>query len=399
MNLKKGKFKIVGGTRVRMVSSKDTHIVEGAYGTVVSPGIRESEVRWDSMLAIRADYRYRNELEDALIIPVYNDLLDPSGNFQIWTPEPIARIYLDDCIKYIGEDTKDLKYGDLLCVYSMTLSEHSLYAIQLSNYKLHKLDTSVCALEGKGYALAKDTKVKIVLDSAYTEVGQTGLKFKIHSITPFGVHRGCEIRDWLASETEPYVYAILDDDRSMLAEQRKYFIKTNTVTGITDEDARHVINILNRNDMWNDKLNSLIMESMKNHDAVRTTVLRAIKTEFSNYATAKNAKPLDNAAEVAIIKKLRDQRIDNAEQYRMAGRQDLYDNEMAESLILNEFLPEVPDDKVLALGLVEVCALQGCEDGPKIPKSKMGIIIKELKAMFPAADGKQIADLVKSCVV
>ena len=35
-------------------------------------------------------------------------------------------------------------------------------------------------------------------------------------------------------------------------------------------------------------------------------------------------------------------------------------------------------------------------DGPKIPKSK---IIKELKAMFPAADGKQIADLVKSCVV
>lgn len=174
MNLKKGKFKIVEGTRVRMVSSKDTHIVEGAYGTVVNSGIRESEVRWDSMLAIRADYRYRNELEDALIIPVYNDLLDPSGNFQIWTPEPIARIYLDDCIKYIGEDTKDLKYGDLLCVYSMTLSEHSLYAIQLSNYRPHKLDTSVCALEKKGYALAKDTKVKVVLDSAYTEVGQTG---------------------------------------------------------------------------------------------------------------------------------------------------------------------------------------------------------------------------------
>lgn len=77
MNLKKESLKLLRGTRVRMVSSKDTHIVEGAYGTVVNPGIRESEVRWDSMLAIRADYRYRNELEDALIIPVYNDLLDP----------------------------------------------------------------------------------------------------------------------------------------------------------------------------------------------------------------------------------------------------------------------------------------------------------------------------------
>ena len=83
----------------------------------------------------------------------------------------------------------------------------------------------------------------------------------------------------------------------------------------------------------------------------------------------------------------------------MAGRQDLYDIEMQESLILNEFLPKVPGEKALALGLAEVCALQGCEDGPKIPKSKMGVIIKELKAMFPAADGKQIADLVKSYVV
>mgnify|MGYP003246419369 CR=1 FL=1 len=213
-----------------------------------------------------------------------------------------------------------------------------------------------------------DSNLQSVFDKA-------GLKFQIYSTTPFRDHRGKEIQEWLDSQTEPYVYAILDDDREMLSCQNKFLVRTNGNVGITNEDANRVINILNRNDMWNDKLNSLIMESMKNHDAVRTTVLRAIKTEFSNYATAK------------------------AEQYRMAGRQDLYDNEMAESLILNEFLPEVPDDKVLALGLVEVCALQGCEDGPKIPKSKMGIIIKELKAMFPAADGKQIADLVKSCVV
>lgn len=146
-------------------------------------------------------------------------------------------------------------------------------------------------------------------------------------------------------------------------------------------------------------IDELIKQSMKAKTRTRTEVLRAIKTAFLVHETQKNAKPLDKATEITIIKKLRDQRIDNAEQYRMAGRQDLYDNEMAESLILNEFLPEVPDDKVLALGLVEVCALQGCEDGPKIPKNKMGIIIKELKDKFPAADGKQISDLVKSYVV
>lgn len=168
------KLKIVEGARVCMNASDDTYIVEGAWGTVVETGITLSIVRWDSMLAFRADYRYRNELKDVLITTVSNYSLGLFKKYKTWTPEPIAQIHIDDCIKYIGEDTKDLKYGDLLCVYSMTLSEHSLYAIQLSNYKLHKLDTSVCALEGKGYALAKDTKVKVVLDSAYTEVGQTG---------------------------------------------------------------------------------------------------------------------------------------------------------------------------------------------------------------------------------
>lgn len=92
----------------------------------------------------------------------------------------------------------------------------------------------------------------------------------------------------------------------MLSHQRKYFIKTNTAIGITDEDVRHIINILNRNDMWNDKLNVMIADSMKKHDTTRTNVYRAIKTAFTNYAAAKNAKPLDEAAEISIIKKMRD---------------------------------------------------------------------------------------------
>lgn len=64
--------------------------------------------------------------------------------------------------------------------------------------------------------IVKETGCKVVVSSSWrAEINlqsifdKAGLKFKIHSITPFGVHRGCEIRDWLASETEPYVYAIL----------------------------------------------------------------------------------------------------------------------------------------------------------------------------------------------
>lgn len=32
----------------------------------------------------------------------------------------------------------------------------------------------------------------------------------------------------------------------------------------------------------------------------------------------------------------------------------------------------------------------------QIPKNQMGIAVKELKAKYPAADGKKIADLVKA---
>lgn len=225
-----------------------------------------------------------------------------------------------------------------------------------------------------------------------------------HSITPFGSHRGCEIQEWLDSQTEPYVYAIVDDDRDMLSHQRKYFIKTNTVIGITDEDVRHIINILNRNDMWNDKLNAMIADSMKKHDTTRTNVYRAIKTAFTNYAAAKNAKPLDEAAEISIIKKMRDERWANAETYQTAGRMDLSAVEADEAEILEELLPKEPTKEELNAALLKLALDKGWYDDNEehdihpvqIPKNQMGIAVKELKAKYPAADGKKIADLVKA---
>lgn len=212
---------------------------------------------------------------------------------------------------------------------------------------------------------------------------------------------GTHPHEWFDSQTEPYVYAIVDDDRDMLSHQRKYFIKTNTVIGITDEDVRHIINILNRNDMWNDKLNAMIADSMKKHDTTRTNVYRAIKTAFTNYAAAKNAKPLDEAAEISIIKKMRDERWANAETYQTAGRMDL---SAVEAEILEELLPKEPTKEELNAALLKLALDKGWYDDNEehdihpvqIPKNQMGIAVKELKAKYPAADGKKIADLVKA---
>lgn len=241
--------------------------------------------------------------------------------------------------------------------------------------------------------IVEETGCKVVVSSSWrTESNlqsifdKAGLEFKIHSITPFGSHRGCEIQEWLDSQTEPYVYAILDDDRDMLSHQRKYFIKTNTVIGITDE---------------NDKLNAMIADSMKKHDTTRTNVYRAIKTAFTNYAAAKNAKPLDEAAEISIIKKMRDERWANAETYQTAGRMDL---SAVEAEILEELLPKEPTKEELNAALLKLALDKGWYDDNEehdihpvqIPKNQMGIAVKELKAKYPAADGKKIADLVKA---
>ena len=50
--------------------------------------------------------------------------------------------------------------------------------------------------------------------------------------------------------------------------------------------------------MLREQMDALIKQSMLDKNAKRTDVLRAIKNEFLVFQTAKNAKPLDDAAEI-----------------------------------------------------------------------------------------------------
>ena len=56
--------------------------------------------------------------------------------------------------------------------------------------------------------------------------------------------------------------------------------------------------------MINEQLNKLIMTAMKGGEKARAEVFRAIKSEFLKFQTAKNAKPLDDAAEIGILRKM-----------------------------------------------------------------------------------------------
>ncbi len=87
------------------------------------------------------------------------------------------------------------------------------------------------------------------------------------------------------------------------------------------------------------EVDKLIAGALKERNEVKTAAYRAIKTAEMNYKTAKNAKPLDDAAEIQIIKKLVTQREESANIYRENNRPELAKREEAEIKYLKELLP------------------------------------------------------------
>lgn len=140
--------------------------------------------------------------------------------------------------------------------------------------------------------------------------------------------------------------------------------------------------------MIQDHINQLIAKATFARDNTRMLTLRALKTELVKAKTEKNAKPLDEAREIQIVQKMVKQREESESMYSTAGRTELAANERAEIEILKEFLPApVTADQIKA-------AVLNC--GIELVKSNMGSIVKVVKGQLPGADGKLVADTVKT---
>jgi uncharacterized protein YqeY len=144
----------------------------------------------------------------------------------------------------------------------------------------------------------------------------------------------------------------------------------------------------------------LIKASMITKDAAGLRVYRNLKTDVMNFKTQKNAPRYDDAEEVKIIRKYYTKMEDAEKQYLEAGRQDLATECREELDILKTLLPEpVSPEKIYEelwrFGIANDCIY---ESKLIIPKNKMGMAIKLMKANFPTADGKMISDVVKEYV-
>ena len=156
-----------------------------------------------------------------------------------------------------------------------------------------------------------------------------------------------------------------------------------------------IINLKKQPYMLQDDLNKLIMTAMKGGEKAKAEVYRAIKSEFLKFKTAKDAKPLDEAAEISILRKMHKEREEDAKLFEANGRADLADQNRYEASVLSELLPQAASEADI---LKQIEAFKAEQSIDTLEKKHMGSCVKFVKAALPTADGKTVSTLVMQVI-
>ena len=140
--------------------------------------------------------------------------------------------------------------------------------------------------------------------------------------------------------------------------------------------------------MIQNQIDGLIKSAMLNKQASALRAYRAVKTAFIEYKTAKNAKPLDEVAEINIIRKMISAREDAIQQFEAANRLELAKAEAEEIVYLKPMLPPEASEEDIRVYAKSIITEKGMQN--------MGKYVKVIKEKFPTTDGKLISTIVKS---
>lgn len=142
-----------------------------------------------------------------------------------------------------------------------------------------------------------------------------------------------------------------------------------------------------------DQINNDMKEAMKAREKEKLEALRNIKKVMLEARTAKGAgTELTDDEVLKIIAKLAKQGSDAAKIFQEQGRTDLYDEEMAQVVIFESYLPAKMSDEELTAAVQSIIAETGASSIKDMGKV-MGIASKKLAGQ---ADGKDISAKVKA---
>ena len=140
-----------------------------------------------------------------------------------------------------------------------------------------------------------------------------------------------------------------------------------------------------------DEVQKDMVSAMKAKDETRLSALRMAKTALKKQEVD-SMKPLDEAAEMAVMNTLLKQRRESADMFRKGGREELALKEEGEISILASYLPAVPSDEELEGAVVAALAETGATSA-----KQMGLVIKAAQSRLAGkrVDGKALSDLIK----
>ena len=141
-----------------------------------------------------------------------------------------------------------------------------------------------------------------------------------------------------------------------------------------------------------DQVQKDMVAAMKSREEARLSALRMIKAALMKYKVD-SPKPLDEAAEMQLLKQLIKQRQDASEMFRKAGRTEQADKEDAERVLIESYLPagatEAEIDEAVAAALAETGVTS---------QKQMGVLMKAVQAKLAGktVDGKSLSEKVRS---
>jgi uncharacterized protein YqeY len=141
-----------------------------------------------------------------------------------------------------------------------------------------------------------------------------------------------------------------------------------------------------------DQVQKDMVAAMKSKAEARLSALRMIKAALMKLKVD-SPKPLDEAAEMQVLKQLIKQRQDASEMFRKAGRAEQADKEDAERVLIESYLPAGASEEEIDRAVAEAMAETGVTS-----QKQMGVVMKATQAKLKGktVDGKALSEKVRS---
>jgi uncharacterized protein len=141
-----------------------------------------------------------------------------------------------------------------------------------------------------------------------------------------------------------------------------------------------------------DRVQKDMVEAMKAREEARLGTLRMMKAALKKHEVDA-MKPLDEAAEMQVLKSLVKQRTEAAEMFRKGGREESAAKEEAERSLIESYLPAGASEEEMEAAIQAALAETGVTS-----LKQMGLVMKAAQARLKGktVDGKALSEKVRS---